>query len=531
MEVKELMFSSRKVYSDPFNEVEVDVEYTDPQGQKHKMPAFWAGEQTWRVRYAPQLAGIYNYKSICSDVNNDDLHGQTGVFEVSAYTGNNSLLKHGQLRLAKSKRYIEFSDGTPFFWLGDTWWLGLCHRKGWGIEEFKVLTEDRVKKGFTVIQIVAGLYPDLPPYDPRGFNEAGYPWEPDYARINPKYFDMADRRIQHLVDRGLIPCIVGAWGYHLPWLGVERMKQHWRHIIARWGAYPVIWCLAGEGAMMYYRPQERKEDAAFQKRGWTEVGRYVRSIDPYHRLVTIHPNDIARNTIEDESVLDFDMLQTGHGDWGVVPRTVDIVCREYSRTPIMPVINGEVCYEGHQQENWHSLQRFLFWTCILSGAAGHTYGAGGIWQINTREQPHGPSPHGGTYENTPWDEAAQLPGSRQLGLSKALLTRYPWWRFEPHPEWVEPRWSTDNHMLPYAAGVPNEVRVVYIPRRSYNWSGPVLKNMEDGVKYHAFYFSPVNGEEYDLGTVTADANHTWQAPSVPLAQDWILVLESLNLSR
>ena len=66
------------------------------------------------------------------------------------------------------------------------------------------------------MQIVAGLYPDMPAFDPRGENEAGLPWEKDYATIRPAYFDMADLRIAHLVDNGIAPCIVGCWGYFLP---------------------------------------------------------------------------------------------------------------------------------------------------------------------------------------------------------------------------------------------------------------------------------------------------------------------------
>ena len=50
---------------------------------------------------------------------------------------------------------------------------------------FSALTADRVSKGFTVVQIIAGLYPDMPAFDPRGANEAGFPWEADYARITP----------------------------------------------------------------------------------------------------------------------------------------------------------------------------------------------------------------------------------------------------------------------------------------------------------------------------------------------------------
>jgi hypothetical protein len=42
-----------------------------------------------------------------------------------------------------------------------------------------------------------GLYPDMFPFDPRGANEAGFPWEADYARIRPAYFDAADARLRH----------------------------------------------------------------------------------------------------------------------------------------------------------------------------------------------------------------------------------------------------------------------------------------------------------------------------------------------
>jgi hypothetical protein len=523
--IVELTFVSSKTYPDPFNEIELDVEFADPQGQKRRIPAFWAGENTWRVRYAPAIAGRHLYRLACSDPANTSLHGQTGNLEVKVVP-ENPLLSH--LHVAENGRYLERADGSPFFWLGDTWWLSLCSRKGWGLREFTKLARDRVEKGFTVIQIVAGLYPDLPPFDSRGFNEAGYPWEAEYKRINPAYFDMADLRIERLVQEGLVPCLVAAWGYHLPWLGVERMKKHWRYLIARWAVHPVVWCLAGEAAMPYYLSKNRAEDAAFQKQGWTEIGHYVRSIDPYHHPVTIHPSaSCGHETIDDVSILDIDMLGTGHGDWQSASSNVDTVNREYERQPAKPILNGEVCYEGHMQTCWHGVQRFMFWSNILSGAAGHTYGAGGIWQMNTREQPHGPSPQGGTYENTPWDEAAQFPGARHLGLGKALLMCYRWWCFEPHQEWVEPGWETANYMLPYAAGIPGQVRMIYIPARVYQWQGPLIKDLEESVTYRGFYFDPLTGEEYDLGTVTRDEGGTWQAPWVPLAQDWILVLERL----
>jgi len=517
----EWSFVSGKQYRDSFHDVELDVIIQDPAGHEQRVPAFWAGENIWTVRYAAPVAGKYKYRAVCSDSANHDLHDRGGELTVAPYTGENPLYRHGAVRVAADHRHFEHADGTPFFWLGDTWWMGLCHRLHWP-GDFRVLAADRVRKGFTVVQIVAGLYPDMPQFDPRGANEAGYPWETGYARINPAYFDMADLRIQYLVAQGIVPCVVGAWGYYLPLLGLDRMKQHWRYLVARWGAYPVVWCLAGEGTMPYYLSASKESDRALQKRGWTEVGAYVRGIDAFHHPVTIHPSDTARDSVEDQSVLDFDMLQTGHSDRASIPNTVRRVTGSLPRAPKMPVLVGEVCYEGIMEASRQEVQRFMFWACVLSGAAGHTYGANGIWQVNTAEKPYGPSPHGRSWGDTPWDAAYQLPGSRQLGFAKALLGRFAWWRMEPHPEWVEPHWTDGDFMRPYAAGIPGELRVIFLPAPA---GGAKVKKLEAAVQWRAFFADPASGQELAIGAVKADANGDWQMPDPPVIQDWVCVLE------
>jgi hypothetical protein len=519
--VAEWAYESGKTYSDPFNELDLDVVFTDPQGSEHRVPAFWGGDDVWRIRYSPARPGRYTYRTSCSDTSNPDLHGRKGVMEASPYAGDNPLRKHGPIRVAGDRLHFEHEDGTPFFWLGDTWWMGLCHRLRWP-DDFLTLITDRVNKGFTVIQIVAGLYPDMPPFDPRGANEAGYPWDKDYGRINPHYFDMADARIQSLVDRGMAPCIVGCWGYFLKFMGVAKLKQHWRYLVARWGAYPVLWCLAGEGTMPYYLSSTKEQDVADQKRGWTEIGRYVRGIDPYHHPVTIHPPLSARDTVEDPSVLDFDMLQTGHSGSKSYSKTLDTVSAELVRSPRMPVLAGEVNYEGILDDSRQDVQRFVFWASILSGAGGHTYGANGIWQVNTPQQPYGSSPYGGCWGGPSWDVAARLPGSEQLGIAKRLLTRYPWWRLEPHPEWTEPRWSKDNRELPYAAGIPGELRIVFIP---VIFTRLKIKNLESAVHYRAFFVDPRTGDEHPIGDATADALGEWPTPLLPTFEQWVLVME------
>jgi hypothetical protein len=446
--VTEVTFSSAKTYADPFNEIAVDVLVRTPRHQTPRVPAFWAGGTTWKARFSAQVAGSYMYGTVCTDEANRDLHGVKGAIDVTPYAGDNPLYRYGPIRVAADRKHFEHADGTPFFWLGDTWWMGFTDRLHWP-DEFATLTSDRVSKGFTVVQIVAGLYPDMPAFDPRGANEAGFPWEKDYARINPAYFDAADRRIAYLVDHGIAPCVVGAWGYHIPWLGIERMTKHWRYIIARWGAYPgMFWCTAGEGAMPYYLSADKAKDAELQKHALTELVNYIHATDPFHHPVSIHPTDLSRTQVTDPSVLDFEMLQTGHGDRASIGPTIDLVRRSREAKPTMPTVNSEVCYEGILGACHADVVRIVTWASLLGGTAGHTYGANGIWQLNRKDQPYGKSPHGGTYGPTPWDEAMKLPGSTQVGYAKKLLERFEWWKFESHPQWAV--WADDS---PEAASV------------------------------------------------------------------------------
>jgi hypothetical protein len=62
--VTEWAYPSVKPYADPFNDVELDVIFRDPGGREQRVPAFWAGEMSWRIRYAPSSPGQYTYNSL-----------------------------------------------------------------------------------------------------------------------------------------------------------------------------------------------------------------------------------------------------------------------------------------------------------------------------------------------------------------------------------------------------------------------------------------------------------------------------------
>ncbi len=523
--VYEVAFRSDCLPDGPDPDAAVEVVFRGPDGAKRRVPAWWDGELTWRVRYSSPTVGEHRYRSVCADEHLPELDGVEGRLSVVPYEGGNPLYRHGPPRVGAGGRHLGHLDGTPFLWLGDTWWMGFCRRLGWP-GEFKALTADRVAKGFSLVQIVAGLYPDMDGFDERSANEAGYSWTEGYGRVNPAYFDQADLRLDWLVHSGLVPCVVGCWGYYLPMAGEDVIRRHWRHLIARWGAYPVVWCLAGEGVMPWYLSTTREQDMAEQRRGWTEVARFVRELDPFGRPITIHPTIFGREQVEDPAVLDFDMLQTGHGDRASLPNTARSVKTAYEREPVMPVVEGEVCYEGIGEACRQEVQRLMFWVTFLSGARGFTYGANGLWQVNRADQPYGPSPHGMSWGGVPWDQALALPGSGQLGLSKRFLEPFAWWRFEPHQEWVEPWAGEDNWMLPYAGGIPGEVRMVFLPSTT-SLANLKLCALEPGVTYRARLWSPVDGAEHDLGEAAGDADGCWRPAQqrVPIFQDWLLVLD------
>jgi hypothetical protein len=486
----EITFTAKSAHSDPFHQVTLDVLFTDPAGKARRIPAFWAGGSVWKVRYASPLPGKHRWRteSVPAD---PGLNGITGVVDITLYKGKNPLYLHGPLRVTSDKRHLEHSDGSPFFWLGDTWWMGLSHRLHWP-EEFAKLTADRKAKGFTVVQIVAGLYPDMHPFDPRGANEAGFPWEKEYARINPAYFDMADRRLKHLVENGITPCIVGAWGYFLPWMGEEKMKAHWRNLIARYGAYPVVWCAAGEANLPWYLAKGFPYDDREQVKGWTKILRYIRSADPFRRLLTIHPTGIgrlsARNATDDVSLLDIDLLQTPHGQREAVAPTIRTMRESYADNPTMPVINGEPSYEMLMDRTPAQWPRAMFWLCMVNGAAGHTYGANGIWQLNRPGDPHGASPNGtgNGYGVITWEEAMRLKGSEQVAYGKQFFESLSvhWTKLVPMPgtaSWEhDPKETPPGNWIWYPEGDPKRdapVGALYF-RRSFDvksWPGLTAK--------------------------------------------------------
>src|SRR5207247_1352844 len=149
-----------------------------------------------------------------------------------------------------------------------------------------------------------------------------------------------------------------------------KMKQHWRYLIARYSAYPVLWVVGGE---VFDPPPEAFQRAEahhaldliklFAEPGWTDVARYIRATDPFHHPLTCHeaipPADWP---VQDERLTDFDELQAGHMGWSSMALQVAQLGMHYARTTITkPIIVSETGGWGMHEE----FDRMAFWLAML----------------------------------------------------------------------------------------------------------------------------------------------------------------------
>ncbi|HEY2720176.1 MAG TPA: DUF4038 domain-containing protein, partial [Chitinophagaceae bacterium] len=158
--------------------------------------------------------------------------------------------KHGRLQATADGHYLQYEDGTPFFWLGDTGWE-LFHRLR--KDEINQYLENRHAKGFNVIQAVIlaefdGLkkpnqYGDVPLIDL------------DPAKPNEKYFRLIDYTVQLALQKNMFMGLLPTWGDKVTKLwgeGPVIFNEDNAYIYGKWLGnrykdYPnIIWILGGD---------------------------------------------------------------------------------------------------------------------------------------------------------------------------------------------------------------------------------------------------------------------------------------------
>ncbi len=440
--------------------------------------------------------------------------------------------KHGLLKVSENKRFLVHQDGTPFFYLGDTAWE-LFHRLN--REEADKYLANRAAKGFTVIQAVALAEVD----GHNGPNAYGHlplidldPARPAVQEgPNNDYWDHVDYVVNKANSLGLYIGFLPTWGRYWhdnvkdgkPLFIVQNAETYGQWLGRRYRDKGLIWILGGD----------RSVDNDTQREIIRAMARGLRQGDGGSHLMTFHPPGANGSStwFHEEDWLDFNMRQNGHAV--ELTGRYDSTRKDYDRTPVKPVIDGEPVYEDHPvdfnaKKLGHSIaadvRRPLYWD-LFSGACGHTYGHHSVWQM---WQP-GRNPINNPL--MPWFEAIDQPGAGQMQYGRRLIESRPILSRVPDDSII----VTDR----VPTSVPGAGRYRFVDTRDANGSyamvyapiGRAFKVHMDTIKgprVKAWWYNPRDGQATVIGEFANDGEREFLPPDKGEMLDWVLVLDDAS---
>jgi len=502
----ELTFTATAEYADPFDAKANDFRavFTGPQGQRWDLPGFWDGGRTWRIRFTPTAAGVWNYQTSFSDPRDRGLYGQQGRLEALPPGGETALRRHGGfLKVSSNRRYLSYSDGTPFFWLGDTWWASPSANVP--LANFRRLVDYRVQQGYTVFQ--AHGHRALVDGGPEVFQalRADSPESLRYWREVDQYFAYAE-------EKGLLGAMGFAGHSLLDKISLDDLQRLWRYYLARYGAYPITFLITQEYNAEIGNLAERLPKLL-------ALGAFIHQTDPYGRAMSAHPWCLSRDKRQawPEPWLDFIMLQAGHRWFPGAKRYYDI----YRDEIVKPVLESEANYEGFADAKFTidaAAIRRTAYTAIQCGCFGFTYGAQGLYAgVLSKDKPLTTARWGPVLT---WDEALTLPGGAQMQHLRACYEAVEWWRLAPRLGAVP---GAD--ILAQADG--QRTLLLYFIADGKRPADSRLVGLPAGASFRGAWFDPRDGRQTAIEkALVADAQGL-PLPVAPDGQDWLLVLRQV----
>jgi PKD repeat protein len=325
--------------------------------QRITVPGFWDGENHYKIRFSPPVAGEWRYET---KSNAPELNGKSGHFTATVPTGNN----HGPLEVFQ-KFYLRHADGTPHHSFGTTCYVWTHQTPELQEQTLRTLARSPFNKIRFCIFPKSYTYnrnePDRFPFQKRADGTF------DFTRPDPLFWRHLEQRILDLQQLGIQADLI-LWHPYDRWgfadMGAEHDDRYLRYAIARLGAYRnVWWSLANEfdlmapGAMANHRGDKQTAD-------WDRFFRILQQEDPHQRLRGIHNcrgfYDHTQPWVTHVSVQHGDLLRVL--DWRL----------QYQK----PVVVDECGYEGNIPEGWGRLspQEMVrrFWIGTLNGGfVGH----------------------------------------------------------------------------------------------------------------------------------------------------------------
>lgn len=435
----------------------------------------------------------------------------------------------GDLQVTPNGHYFQYQDGTPFFWLGDTGWE-LFHRLT--LEEINLYFDNRVNKGFNVIQVVIlaelnGLrvpnrYGDIPLHN----------MNPDTP--NEKYFALVDSVVQLASEKGLILALLPTWGDKVTLnYGGEGPVVFTPDNAYRFGKYlgnrykkfnNIVWVLGGDRPPQHDCNDWKPVYAAMAKGLDDGTGRHI--------LKTFHPGGSVWESsihLHNEPWMDFNMIQSGHAEQDQpVWRNVQ---RDWYLQPAKPVIDSEPNYEDLTVNPWSRSEqpkpifteydvRKQLYRSVFAGGFGVTYGQSSIWRM------HNSDIYNENRGLQKWSDMLDRPGAFQSGYLRKLIESRPYVNRIPDDSIILEGQGTKADYITAFRDERGRYSMVYIP------VGKTIKISTSHIpskKINAWWFNPKNEEAHRIGVLINKGAHSFTTPTSGDGNDWVLVLDNADM--
>jgi len=404
-EVVEKTFTSAKTYNNPYIDLDLWVDLNGPNGLSYRIPAFWDGGQTFRVRLVATKPGLWKW-STDSSTGDAGLDDQSGSFEAIAWTESEKEKnpnRRGFIRVASNKHTLEYADGTPFFYTADTWWGALTKVYAWDSDKgfaqvsFQDAIAHRKAQGFNSINCIACFPTDKKNglWGSKGNRVAEDGSTPfaltgsygvDYTQINPSYWQQTDRKMKHMWDQGFAP-YMESLRRHEDWYrdGEEERKafvNYTRYLWARYGCYNLIYSWihcegVGNRWMGNWRPMVR---LAYEELGEMPYGQ-PRTLMAWGSTMETWcvdgPDPLPDGAALPIGAFDIHTIGNRHRDFNnhAELRTI------FHAVPTMPGTNVEAFYPGwprnelSEGQDLNTMPQFNAYGCVLNGGfVGHAWG-------------------------------------------------------------------------------------------------------------------------------------------------------------
>lgn len=534
--IAELTLTSNKTYANPFTDVDVDATFTGPGGLIISRPVFWDGGNTWKIRFAAPVAGTWTFTTIATDTSDTGLDNRRGIVTVAAYTGGLLVYQHGFVKSIPG-HYLTYQDGTPFWWMGndmtlvDLGHLNNSNKSNWNpvpahpTSQILGSIDQWVTQQFNVITFAF-------------FNHWAKGTTPG-TKINLERFaNFYDPVVSYATSQGMTVVLILGYNNINTVDGLDANKSYARYLVARYGAYPLVWSVAEPDTP----PGVNGVPDASYAKTWENVLAYTASLDGYHHPIGPWYRQTALGQTPTLYLgtkwVNLIISQCGHlkapADYSLGgQQLISVYNFYYNNYPQIPMIEAGGCnYVNIFPDVTDYVARRSAWRAVLSGSAGFGFGENGMW--NMQWDATG-SNSGGEGQVTPWYLGIDAPSGWQMCFLRSFYAALPWWRMVPFNGLTKTvvSWnaaiSLNDISTPSVSGDSGLKNVVIYLPQEFSSSGPIgIIHGLSPLVYIARWYNPRTGASSSAKNVVPDRNADWTIPHKPDDNDWVLLLKATS---